>query len=235
MKRKSVLKASGAITHENSITLVQRQIWNVLLSHAGDRIDDEIYSIPVRLLFAQLEYKLDHYDELEEHLRALVNTVVEWNLYKKDKRSWGKMTFLASAFFNAETSMLEWSYSGHLRAMLRLPTSREALRERPYLRLPLGLQKQFKSKHAQFLYEFLMDIYNPKRRSSGTNWILVEDYETMCGTNYGRWDKIQERLLEKPYAEILPHVPFTVKVDKMKAATNRITHIRFTLTRKPKV
>jgi plasmid replication initiation protein len=231
MKRVSVLKASGAITHENSITLVQRQIWNVLLSHANDKIDQEQYSIPARLLFAQKDFKLDHYDELQAHLTALVETPVKWNIYKKDKRSWGVSTFLASAFYNAETGMLEFSYSSHLKEMLKLPKSREELRERPYLKLSLGIQSKFKSKHSQFLYEFLSDLYNPRRKTSMTNWITLEDFEEMCHTNYARWDKIKDRLIVNPINEIVEITPFTIHYQPMKAL-NRVTHVRFRLVRK---
>lgn len=211
--------------------MVQRQLWNLLLAHANDKMHEEIHSIPVRLLFAERDFALDHYDELKTHLEALVNTTVKWNLYNKDKRSWGAMTFLASAYYNAETGMLEWSYSGHLREMLRVPKKREELRTRPYLKIPVEVQNKFKSKHAQFLYEFLMDCYNPKRKETHTNWISVESYEEMCGTSYGRWDKIKERLVEKPYSEIGHLLPFKAVMQHMKA-TNRTTHIRFRLVRK---
>ena len=228
----SILKASGAISIENKITLVQRQLWNLLLSHAFDTIStDRIHTIPVRLIFAEKGFDLKEYNELRTHLTALVETSVEWNIYKKDKRSWSISTLLASAKINEETSMLEYSYSAHLKEMLFISPRREEIKKTPYAKLSIATQQEFRSKHTQFLYEFLTDAFHPRQQTSLTAWIHLDEYECMTGTNYKRWDAIRTKLIEAPIRELTPHVPFHIYYQPMKAM-RKTTHIRFRLVRK---
>jgi plasmid replication initiation protein len=234
MTHTSILKASGAVTIENKISLVQRQLWNVLLSHAFDDLGTKTrYEIPCRLIFAEKDYAIDRYDDLREHLRALVETSVQWNIYRKDKRIWEISTLLASAVVNEETGMLEYSYSDHIRQRLILPSSREAIRHTPYAKLSIATQRQFRSKHTQFLYEFLVDCYHAAQAQTVTRWIHLDEYQSMMGTEYDRWDNIKTKLIVQPIAELTEHVPFSIHYQSMKAM-RKTTHIRFRLVRKEK-
>lgn len=228
----SILKPSGAISIENKVTLLQRQLWNVLFSHAQDDIlTTPMHEIPLRLVFAELGERINEYSELKADLKALVETSVEWNLYKKDKRAWGVSTLLASAEINETTGMLEYSYSEHVRAKLVLPKNREAIATTPYAKLDIGTQKKFRSKHTQFFYEFLTDAYRKGQKQTVTAWLHLDKLQEMTHTNYVNWTDIQRNLFTKPLAELAPHVPFHIEVQKMKAL-RKTTHIRFFLTRK---
>jgi plasmid replication initiation protein len=228
----SVIKASGAISIENKVSLVQRQIWNILLSHAFDRLDTEqVHEIPLRLVFAEKGFDLREYGELREHLKALVETSVQWNIYEKDKRRWGVATLLASAEINETTGMLEYAFASHLIDKLVIPNNREQIQHTPYAKLSLETQRKFTSKHTQFLYEFLTDAYIARQKESFTRWIHLDEYEQMMNTNYKRWDNIRARIIDAPIKELAPHVPFHIHFQAMKAM-RKTTHIRFRLTRK---
>jgi hypothetical protein len=229
---RSVIKASGAISIENKISLVQRQLWNILLSHAFDELPMQTrHEVPLRLIFAEKGFDLKEYGELKEHLTALVETTVKWNIHEKDKRIWGVSTLLASAEINEQTGMLEYSYSDHIREKLTVPKARYAISSTPYARLNLATQREFRSKHTQFLYEFLTDAFHERQKQTLTGWIHLDTYQEMTGTNYTRWSDIHEKLIKAPLKELEPHVPFEIYVQSMKAM-RKTTHIRFRLTQK---
>lgn len=232
IKHTSVLKPSGAISIENKISLVQRQIWNILLSHATDNlVSKQVHEIPLRLIFAEKGFGLKEYAELREHLAALVTTEVQWNIMQKDKRVWGVSALLASAEINESTGMVEYSYSPHIVSRLIVPNSREALRQAPYAKLSLETQRKFRSKHTQFMYEFLTDAFIARQKQTVTRWIHLDEFQRMCGTEYKTWSNIRDVLIKRPMKELDSHVPFVIRCQSMKAA-KRTTHIRFFLTKK---
>lgn len=228
------LKPSGAVTNENKITLVQRQLWNILYAHAMDDLTTKrIHEIPLRLIFAEKDFDLKEYSELKEHLKALVETSVEWNLLEKDKRVWGIATFLASAEINEKTGMLEYEYSEKILNKLIIPKHHEAIKNTPYAKLSLITQRKFRSKHTQFWYEFLTDLHFAHQQETVTKWIHLDELQAMMGTQYKRWTDIKDKLLQRPIDELMPFVPFTVKYQAMKAM-RKTTHVRFRLKTKPK-
>jgi hypothetical protein len=55
--KQEVIKHSAAIQIQNSITLLQRRAWNVLLANAYDGLsDEEEHSIRIQLLMQTLEF-----------------------------------------------------------------------------------------------------------------------------------------------------------------------------------
>lgn len=226
------LKPSGAVTNENKITLVQRQLWNILYAHAMDELTTKkVHEMPLRLIFAEKDFDLKEYSELKIHLKALVETTVEWNLLQKDKRVWGIAAYLASAEINEATGMLEYEYSEKILNKLIIPKYHESIKHTPYAKLSLVTQRNFRSKHTQFWYEFLTDLYFAYQEETVTKWIHLDELQAMMGTSYQRWTDIKDKLLKKPINELAEHIPFTVIYQTMKAI-RKTTHVRFRLRSK---
>jgi len=74
--KQEVIKHSAAIQIQNSITLLQRRAWNVLLAHAYDELEiEEEHYMRVQHLMQMLEFHSKNEDYLREALEALV---VNW-------------------------------------------------------------------------------------------------------------------------------------------------------------
>ena len=86
-----VIKASGAIHVSHRITLVQQQLWNILLAYSFYNFDkhDE-YEITLKELSEHIPYSLFKLDKIKEDLRTLGRTQVEYNILNKDKQSCGR-------------------------------------------------------------------------------------------------------------------------------------------------
>ena len=116
--KKEVIKASAAIQIENSITLLQRRAWNLLLANAYDALPTvEEHHVSVAALTKALGYTSRNEAHLREALTALMTTVLEWNLIGKDHTLvWGATTLLAHA--GIENGTCTYSYSPLLRRRL---------------------------------------------------------------------------------------------------------------------
>ena len=72
MEKTEVIKASGAIQIENSITLLQRRAWNLLLANAYDELPiREKHRIGV----AELTQALGYSSRNDAHLKKLLKLV----------------------------------------------------------------------------------------------------------------------------------------------------------------
>jgi hypothetical protein len=98
MKDKTeVIKHSAAIQIQNSITLLQRRAWNILLAHAYEELPTaEEHHISIPELTGALGYTSRNDVHLREALIGLMTTVLEWNLIGKDNAQiWGATTLIA--------------------------------------------------------------------------------------------------------------------------------------------
>jgi len=98
MKDKTeVIKHSAAIQIQNSISLLQRRAWNILLANAYEELPtEEEHQISVPELTGALGYTSRNDAHLREALLGLMTTVLEWNLIGKDDvQVWGATTLLS--------------------------------------------------------------------------------------------------------------------------------------------
>ena len=152
LQNKSVIKHSAAVQISNSINLLQRRAWNVLLANA-------YYDLPEREVF---EVDYDEYMQVlginkrrnrryvEEYLGGLISTRIEWNVLGKVSREdwdseWGATGLLASAVIKRVRGRKKilYSYSIELRKRLYNPHL--------YARISLSMQNKFSIKHALVL------------------------------------------------------------------------------------
>ena len=195
--RGEVIKASPAIQIQNNITLLQRKAWNVLLFHAYDRLLSESrHELSVKRLKEFLGYNSKDDEYLKEIIRAMMTCIVEWNLLGKDgENRWGASTLLSAALI--EGGICEYEYSSILKERLYNP--------KMYARISLSLQNNFKSKHAQALWELCLDYLGASRAYGTTPYIELEMFKKLMGVGenaYPSYKRLSEKVLRPALAEI---------------------------------
>jgi hypothetical protein len=197
-----------AIQIQNSITLLQRRAWNVLLANAYDGLsDEEEHSMRVQLLMHTLEFRSKNEDYLKEALEALVGCTVQWNVLNKDgEYVWGVTTLLAQA--KIERGVCTYAYSPEMRRRLHNPSM--------YARLSLSMQNKFESKHSQALWELSADYLGAGREEGVTPVIPLEVFRNLMGIpegEYREFMRLNEKVIKPAIAEINKVSDFRVTVD----------------------
>lgn len=220
-----VVKASPAIQIQNNITLLQRKAWNVLLFHAYDNLlSQERHEISIQELKRYLGYNSKDDEYLKEIIRAMMSCIVEWNLLRKDgDTQWGASTLLSAALIKSGTCSYE--YSSILRERLYNP--------RMYARLSLSLQNNFKSKHAQALWELCLDYLGSSREHGETPYIELETFKKLMGIEegaYPSYKRLSEKVLRPAVAEINKVSDLRVTVDYQRKG-RKVMALKFKIRR----
>ena len=147
--KQEVIKHSAAIQIQNSITLLQRRAWNVLLAHAYDELEtEEEHHMRVQHLMQMLEFHSKNEDYLREAMEALVRCTVRWNVLSKDGEECGVTTLLAQA--KVKQDICTYAYSPEMRRRLRSLVGRLAA-QMPVVLLDTGLVLE--DDHADYAFE----------------------------------------------------------------------------------
>src|SRR3990172_2278469 len=95
--RPTLKKHSAAIQLHNTLTLLQRKTWNVLLWHAYHALPtQEIHAMPFPQLMQLVGYDSKDAAYLKEATVAMMHCIVEWNMLGKDgAHVWGAAVLLA--------------------------------------------------------------------------------------------------------------------------------------------
>ena len=224
-ERKEVIKHSAAVHIQNSITLLQRRAWNLMLANAYDDLPiEELYSIRVKDLAEALEFDSKNQNYLKAALRALATCGVEWNVLDKDgDPEWGITTLLAEAKINK--GVCTYAYS---------PTMRERLHNpRMYARLSLSMQNKFDSKHALALWELCVDYLDASRSEGQTPWISLATFRKFMGLSedmYREFKKLNKWVIKDPIKEINRVTDFHVKPEYQRQQ-RKVVGVKFKIRR----
>jgi plasmid replication initiation protein len=228
-RKKEVIKHSSAVQITNSITLLQRRAWNILLARAYDDMpSSDRYQMRVRDLVELLDYNSNDDAHLKEALEKLTTTAVRWNILRKDQSSeWGVFPLLAGAVI--KQGVLTYAFSPFLKERLHNP--------RMYARISLSFQNKFQSKHALALYELCLDYFDFDRAYGETPYISVSQFRELMGVTddeYQSFARLNEKVIKKAVIEInaLSDLAVTVrferkmrKIDSLKFCVNRRTEM----------
>jgi hypothetical protein len=227
-RKKEVIKHSSAVQITNSITLLQRRAWNILLARAYDELSNsDRYQIRVRDLVEMLDYHSNDDAYLKEALEKLTTTAVRWNILRKDKSEWGVFPLLAGAVI--KQGVLTYAFSPFLVERLRNP--------RMYARISLSLQNKFQSKHALALYELCLDYFDFERSYGETPLISVNEFRELMGVDadeYPVFARLNEKVIKKAVNEIndLSDLCVTVRYERFQ---RKIDAIKFCINRKTEI
>src|SRR5919108_6203172 len=226
MKDKTeVIKHSAAIQIQNSISLLQRRAWNILLANAYEELPTgEEHQISVPELTGALGYTSRNDAHLREALLGLMTTVLEWNLIGKDDvQAWGATTLLAQ--IEIEDRTCTYSYSPVLRRRLYNP--------KIYARISLSLQNKFDSKHALALWELCLDYLDESKNYGETPFIPLEKYRKLMGIPhdmYPQFKLLSYWVVKEPLREINAVTDFEVTVE-YKRQGRKVIAVKFRMRR----
>lgn len=195
-----VLVHSAALHIEHKITLLQRQLWFLLLYKAYPYLEtQDEFTITLSELKRYLQIQTRNNNHLKDAMRQLLTTLVEWNVFQKDKEiEWGATTLLADCMIktSANTGVIRYAFSPAIRRRLAEPSM--------YAKINLLISQRFASKHALALYCLALDYLRVKD-NFGTKTFSVESLRKYLGLENQEYEKIHDftrYILKKSQQEI---------------------------------
>ena len=224
MSYAEVIKHSATVQVTNTVPLLARRLWNVLLARAYDDLPDwervRIHRVPVGEVLDALGTTTRNTEHLKDLLKALASTPVEWNVLGKDNvEEWGVSALLAEA--KIKSGQVEFSYGPTLRERLHNP--------RLYVRISLSIQNRFASKHSLALYELCVDYLDVARGRGETPWIPLEKYRAMMGIEDGQYERfaqLNQRVVKASVKEVNKRSDVVVAVEYQKDGRS-VTALKF--------
>jgi len=208
-----IIKPSSLVDSENIHTLAQRKIFNVLLEHTRQHIEsnEKMFTMSLKTLRAKAGESLFQSNaHLFEQVKSMVNMrPIEINILGKDKKYKKSIVanFFSEATYDNEKETISWEFSTTIYNMLKnlnTPTLEELGN---YVRLPLAIQAQFRSKHAMAFWEFFKSRFDEKRGYSESPFITLEELNKIFGCNYADWFQLNAKVVQKAIQEIHTYEP----------------------------
>ncbi len=224
MSYAEVIKHSATVQVTNTVPLLARRLWNVLLARAYDDLPKwervRVHRVPVAEVLDALGTTTRNTEHLKDLLTALATTPVEWNVLGKDNvEEWGVSALLAEA--KIKGGHVEFSYGPTLRERLHNP--------RLYVRISLSIQNRFASKHALALYELCVDYLDVTRGRGETPWIPLDRYRAMMGVEDGQYERfaqLNQRVVKASVQEVNKRSDVVVTVEYQKDGRS-VTALKF--------
>lgn len=216
-------KHVGSIHCSNTLSLLQRKISNVLLYHAYEQLlDKEEHAITVKSLCGLIGYASHDTDGIKRALKALISTVIEWNLLGDTKsptleEDWNASSILASV--GIKGGICTYSYSHRLKQLLYMPEV--------YGRINIAVQAKFKSNYALALYENCIRYQN----LSHTRWFSLPTFRKLMGVpdnKYRVFRDFKRRVLDKSVEEVNQYADIHVQPE-IERQGHQVNRIRFKL------
>lgn len=167
-----LVKHTAAIHIKGNLSLVDRKVLNVLLKNAYSELETAKYhTIRLSEIKDSIGWSGKNYMQLKLSLQRLVDTKIEWNILRKDKKNeWVICSLLAGAKIADGKCIYDYSY--HLKSLFKNPNI--------YSKIDLLMQNNFKSKYSLILWEYLTDYLGTKDEVI-TDWIRIADYRDLMG------------------------------------------------------
>ena len=214
----------------NTISLLQRRAWNVLLANAYDRLPkQDFFEVDIYELASVLDFGAANREYLKENLEALMKSIVEWDVFNKAKdKDWKASVLLANVEISG--NILTYSYSPMLKGLLYNPAT--------YAKISLAMQNVFDSKYSLALYELCVDYYIAKHSRGETPWIEIEDYIKLLGlennknVQTGQFKYLNRSFIKEPVKEINDKSDLFVTVGYKKLG-RKVVAVKFQISHNP--
>lgn len=219
-----IKKHVATIHCANTLSLLQRKISNVLLYHAYPNLKfvDE-HHITVPEICRYIEYQGNNHAVIKDALKALISTVIEWNLIDKvtNEEEWTASSMLASA--KIKGSNCYYAYSPRMKEMLHNPSI--------YAKINLSIQSKFKSNYGLALYENCIRY----KGLSSTKWFDLKLFRVLMGiekSKYLVFRDFKRRVLDKAIEEVNSYSDILINVE-IDRQGHKVLRLRFFI--KPKL
>jgi plasmid replication initiation protein len=217
-------KHINAIHCTNSLSLLQRKLFNALLFHAyTDLPHKKTFIIQLRKLCQIIGYNSNDYAKLKKALLGLISTTIEWNVIEgvsSESEKWRASAALAAV--KLEEGICEYEYSTIMRELLYHPEI--------YGRINMDLLAKFNSNYGLALYENCI-------RYQGLNytpWYPIDIFRKLMGVlgnKYLNFNDFKKRVLNTALEEVNQYSPLYIE-PQLERWSKRVTSIRFKLKNK---
>lgn len=226
LRRETVKKNVAAIHISGKLSLLQRKLSNVLLLNAYDALTSaQSHSIDARTLAMMVGYNSNDFDTLRSSLRALAETVAEWDMLDEDgKQEWGVSSLLS--FAKLKNGVCEYAYSPALAQKLHDP--------KIYALINVNIQRNFSSGHGLALYE---NCYRFVRTGS-TGWWTLDTFRKLMGVDgssyYESFKHLNAKIIKPAVNEVNKSSDIEITPEFRKKG-RAVTDIRFLIKENPQL
>lgn len=222
---KELKKHVAAIHSSSKLTLVQRKIANALLIHAyNNLLTQDEHTIHIEELTSLIGYNSKDFNLIKKSLKALLSTVIEWNLVDKDSLEnsdiWNASSIISDASIQGATC--SYSYSNRMRQLLYHPDV--------YGKIDMNLIASFKSTYGIALYENIVRYQSIKQ----TPWLKLDVFRKLMGVEDGKYPIFRDfkrRIIDKALNEINEITDFDVCLEQKKI-DRKVIEIKFKISAK---
>ncbi|MCD8525480.1 MAG: replication initiation protein [Gammaproteobacteria bacterium] len=225
-KSETVLKKHVAAIHcSTGLTLIQRKMSNALLFHAFPNLmTEEEHTITISQICKIIGYNSYNYELIKSSLRALMTTLIEWNVTNEDLQSedWSASTIISGV--RLADNHCTYSYSPHIKRLLSNPSI--------YGQINLIIQAQFKSSYGLALYENCVRY----KGLSSTKWMDYLVFRKLMGVEEGKYHifrDFKKRVLDRAVLEVNTYSDLSVEYE-LKTEKRNVKLIRFLIQQKEK-
>lgn len=226
LRRETVRKNVAAIHISGKLSLLQRKLSNVLLLNAYDTLTTApSHTIDARTLAMMVGYNSNDMDTLRASLRALAETVAEWDMLDEEGRQeWGVSSLLS--FARLKGGVCEYSYSSALAEKLHDP--------KIYALINVNIQRNFSSGHGLALYE---NCYRFVRTGS-TGWWTLDVFRKLMGVDdssyYQSFKHLNAKIIKPAVKEVNNSSDIVIEPEFRKKG-RAVTDIRFLIRENPQL
>lgn len=226
LRRETVKKNVAAIHISGKLSLLQRKLSNVLLLNAYDALTTaQSHTIDARTLATIVGYNSNDFDTLRASLRALAETVAEWDMLdEKGRQEWGVSSLLS--FAKLKNGVCEYAYSPALAQKLHDP--------KIYALINVHIQRNFSSGHGLALYE---NCYRFVRTRS-TGWWSLETFRKLMGVDgssyYESFKHLNAKIIKPAVAEVNKSSDIIITPEFQKKGRS-VSEIRFLIKSNPQM
>ena len=224
LRRETVKKNVAAIHISGKLSLLQRKLSNVLLLNAYDALTSaQTHTIDARTLAMMVGYNSNDFDTLRTSLRALAETVAEWDMLdEQGRQEWGVSSLLS--FAKLKNGVCEYAYSPALAQKLYDP--------KIYALINVQIQRNFSSGHGLALYE---NCYRFVRTGS-TGWWALDVFRKLMGVDgsdyYASFKHLNAKIIKPAVAEVNKSSDILIEPEFQKKGRT-VTDIRFLIKGNP--
>lgn len=218
-----VKKHVAAIHTSGILSLLERKMVNVLLLNAYDALlTRRTHSLPIKHLCAMLGWdESNNIERLQEVLRKLASTAVEFNMMEDGKEVWRVMSMLS--YGEIKNGICSYRYDEYLAERLYDPEI--------YATINIGIQRRFEGSYALTLYENCLRY----KLVGSTGWWELNRFKKIIGASAAVYDEfkyLKRDVIIKPVDEI-NRISDIQLVPEFQKQGRKVTAVRFLITENP--
>ena len=216
-------KHVAAIHTSGELSLLERKTANVLLLNAYDALlTRRTHTLPVKHLCAMLGWdESNNIERLQDALRKLESTAIEFNMMEDGKHVWRIMSMLS--YGEIKEGSCTYRYDEYLAECLYNPEI--------YATINIGVQRCFEGSYALTLYENCLRY----KAVGSTGWWELDRFKKIVGASAAMYDEfkyLKRNIIIKPVDEI-NRVSDIQLVPEFQKQGRKVTAVRFLITENP--